>query len=189
VKILIVAQARSGSGSLQQCISDSFGFPYMREPFSSWRKTIRNIDIEQDLEIIENTENIVVKVCNNSFYMHPKFQDENDFFALFDKVVGLTRESTYETVSSFLIATHFNSWHETSKDKIFSIKDYEDMMRDNFDFHYKETEIYKNKIKSFNIPQFTYEELYVNDTGWERLEDYLGIKLDKTSVFTEDYGL
>ena len=184
MKILIVAQSRSGSSSLQQCISYAFGFSYMREPFSSWRE-----DFEKDIAVIKNTENIVVKVCNNDFYKHSNFQDENDFFALFDKVIGLTRDSTYQTVSSFLIATHFNSWHESSKDKVFSIKDYEKVMRDNFDFWYKETEIYKNKIKSFNIPQFTYEELYVDDTGWERLEGYLGIKLDKTAVFTENNGL
>ena len=156
----------------------------MREPFSSWRE-----DVEKDIYTIENTENIVVKVCNNDFYSHPRFQNENDFFALFDKVVGLTRESNYQNVSSFLISNHFNSWHESSKNKVFSIKDYENLMNKDFDYWYEEMKKYKNKIRSFDIPQFTYEELYVDDTGWERLEDYIGIKLKKTSVFSENYGL
>ena len=156
----------------------------MREPFSPWRE-----DVEKDIYTIENSENIVVKVCNNAFYKHTRFQDKNDFFALFDKVIGLTRESTYQNVSSFLIANHFNSWHESSKDKVFSIKDYEEIMNKEFDYYYKIMEEYKDKIKSFDMIQFTYEELYVDYTGWERLEDYLGIKLDRTIVFTENNGL
>jgi hypothetical protein len=185
MKILIVAQARSGSGSLQKCISDSFGFPYMREPFSSWRENT----IEKDIDIIENTENIVVKVVTDRFDIHPRFKNPHDFFALFDKVIILTRESTYQNVASFLIATHFNSWHESSKNRVASVKEYEEIMGDKFDHYYKLIEEIKNRLRSYNIPQFTYEELYVNDTGWERLEDYLGIKLDKTAVFTENNGL
>jgi hypothetical protein len=180
MKILIVAQARSGSSSLQQCIASASGFPLLREPFATWKKGQE----DQDLLTIKNNKNIVVKVVSNDFYQDNRFKNENDFFVMFDKVVGLTRNSTYQNVSSFLIASHFDSWHESSKNKVLSIEEYQEIMEDSFDYWYKEMEEYKNKIKSFDIEQFTYEELYVDKTGWERLEDYLGIKLDPTIRFS-----
>jgi hypothetical protein len=184
MKILIVAQSRSGSSSLEQCIAEATGFPHMREPFNHWR-----LDPEQDVLKIENYKNIVVKVVDNHFYKHPRFEEEKVFFSMFDKVIGLTRDSTYQNVSSLLIASKFNSWEESSKNKIFSIKEYEKIMNDNFDFYYEKAKQIKNKIKSFDIFQTTYEELYVNDTGWDKLENYLGFKLDKTIMFSSYNGL
>ena len=157
----------------------------MREPFCEWRAH----SLEKDIDVIESIESIVVKVVVSTFDSHPRFKNPNDFFALFDKVIGLTRDSAYQTVSSFLIAEHFNSWNKSSRNIPISVEEYENIMRDNFDRYYKETEIHKNNIKSFDIIQFTYEELYVDGTGWERLEDYLGVTLDRTTVFTENTGL
>jgi hypothetical protein len=184
MKILIVAQSRSGSSSLQECIASSLGSPYIREPFSEWRP-----DVEADIFNIENHKDIVVKVVDSAFHNHHAFKDENDVFKMFDKIIGLTRDSTYQTVSSALIALHFNSWHESSKTKVSSIKEYQEIMGREFDAVYQQVEAYKIKIRSFDIFQTTYEELYVEGSGWEKLEEYLGIRLDREIVFVDDFGL
>jgi hypothetical protein len=93
MKILIVAQTRSGSTSLLNAISKGSNLPILFEPFGHNRS-----DISVDSAIVKNTNNVVVKVVDNQFNQVKEFSNPQNFFSLFDKVIGLTRESNHENI-------------------------------------------------------------------------------------------
>jgi hypothetical protein len=173
MKILIVAQARSGSTSLLKAISKSLNCKILYEPFNE-----HSIDrLSEDVDTIKYSNNIVVKVVDNHFYKHKEFEDEKNFFAFFDKVIGLTRNSTDENVISLLIARHFNSWRESSKNKNFPYSDEYIRNSKDYKFYVKESEKIKKEIKAFNIFQVTYEGIFLNQNEIKDLEEYLGFNI------------
>ena len=174
MKILIVAQTSSGSTSLLKAMSKGSGLPMFFEPFGRNRA-----DINKDSIIIKNTNNLVVKVVDNQFNQINEFTDSQKFFSLFDKVVGLTRESTHENVTSYLIASYFQSWPTSKKDIKITKEEYDKIISIGYEEQFKHSDKIKKDIKSFDIFQTTYEGLYINKTQWRDLEKYLGFEVEK----------
>ena len=174
MKILIVAQTRSGSTSLTYSIANALKSEVLFEPFSDNR-----ISRDRAFASFKNTNNLVVKVIDNNFNQINEFTDPQNFFSLFDKVIGLTRESTHENVTSYLIAKYFDSFDKSQKDIEFSKEQYDNIINHGYKNHYKHSDKIKKDIKSFDIFQVTYEGLYVNKDQWKDLENYLGFKVKR----------
>ena len=171
MKVLVVAQARSGSTSLLKAIGYGSDLMIINEPFRDSDK------FADDYKLIKDTDNIVVKTVGNWFNRMEEFSDPNKLFSMFDKVVGLTRNDIEETTTSYLIASHLNSWRKGQKDHKLSEEEYNKIISNNYEEQYNNIKSIQEEIKSFNIEQFTYEGLFKDRTELDAIEKYLGFEI------------
>lgn len=171
LKVLIVAQARSGSTSLLKAVGYSSDLMIINEPFRDSDKFV------DDYNRIKDTDNIVVKIVDNWFYSMEELSDPNKLFSMFDKVIGLTRDSIEDTTTSYLVASHFNSWRKSQKKFKLSEDEYNKIVLDKYEEQYSHAKCIREQIKSFNIEQFTYEGLFIDKTELDTIEKYLGFEI------------
>jgi hypothetical protein len=171
MKVLIVAQARSGSTSLLKAVGYGSDLMIINEPFRDSDK------FADDYKLIKDTDNIVVKTVGNWFYRMEEFSDPNKLFSMFDKVIGLTRNNVEETTTSYLVASHLNSWRKGQKDHKLSEEEYNKIISDKYEEQYNDVKRIQEEIKSFNIEQFTYEGLFKDRTELDAIEKYLGFEI------------
>lgn len=171
MKVLIVAQARSGSTSLLKAVGYGSDLMIINEPF-------RDIDkFADDYKLIKDTDNIVVKTVGNWFNRMEEFSDPNKLFSMFDKVIGLTRNNIEDATTSYLVASHLNSWRKGQKEHKLSEEEYKKIISDNYEEQYNNVKSIQEEIKSFNIEQFTYEGLFKDRTELDAIEKYLGFEI------------
>jgi hypothetical protein len=175
MKVLIVAQARSGSTSLLKAIGYSSGLMIINEPFRNSPTT--GTTLSDDYKLLKETDNIVVKIVDNWFYRMEELSDPNKLFSMFDKVIGLTRDSIEDTTKSYLVADHFNSWRKSQKSFKLSEYEYNKIISDKYEQQYNHAKNIREQIKSFDIEQFTYEGLFINQTELDAIEKYLGFEI------------
>jgi len=171
MKVLIVAQARSGSTSLLRAVGYSSDLMIINEPFRDSHK------FADDYKLLKDTDNIVVKTVGNWFSRMEEFSDPNQLFSMFDKVIGLTRNNTEEATKSYLVASHFNSWRKGQKAHKLSEEEYKKIILDKYEEQLEDVKKIQSEIKSFNIEQFTYEGLFVDRTELDAIEKYLGFTI------------
>ena len=171
MKVLIVAQARSGSTSLLKAVGYGSDLMIINEPFRD------NDKFSDDYKLIKDTDNIVVKTVGNWFYRMDEFSDPNKLFSMFDKVIGLTRNNVEETTTSYLVASHFNSWRKGQKEHKLSDEEYNKIILDKYEEQLEDVKKIQSEIKSFNIEQFTYEGLFKDKTELDAIEKYLGFEI------------
>jgi hypothetical protein len=172
MKILILAQSRSGSTSLNKAIYDKTKIPMLYEPFKPINKEIYEV---QANKIIESSE-LLVKIVDSNFMFYENFKDYKDLVKHFDLVIGLTRSDCNENAKSKLVAEITNDWVSSYKkhkidENIFLTEDYLNKLED--------SKRYKDIILSYDIFQITYEDIYINKTGIPRLEKYLGFSISE----------
>ena len=171
MKVLIVAQARSGSTSLLKAVGYGSDLMIINEPFRDRDK------FNDDYKLLKDTDNIVVKTVGNWFYRMEELSDANKLFSMFDKVIGLTRNNIEETTTSYLIADHFNSWRKGQKEHKLSEEEYNKIISDKYEKQVEDVKKIQSEIKSFNIEQFTYEGLFRDKTELDAIEKYLGFEI------------
>jgi hypothetical protein len=171
MKVLIVAQARSGSTSLLRAVGYSSDLMIINEPFRDSHK------FADDYNRLKDTDNIVVKTVGNWFSNMEELSDPNILFSMFDKVVGLTRNNTEEATKSYLVASHFNSWRKGQKAHKLSEEQYKKIILDKYEEQLEDVKKIQSEIKSFNIEQFTYEGLFIDKNELDTLEKYLGFPI------------
>lgn len=171
MKVLIVAQARSGSTSLLRAVGYGADLMIINEPFR------HRYQFADDYKLLKDTDNIVVKTVGNWFYRMKELSDENNLFSMFDKVIGLTRNNIEETTRSYLVADHFNSWRKGQKSFNLSEDEYQKIMSNKYKKQYREVKKIQEEIRSFDIEQFTYEGLFIDKNELDRLEKYLGYEV------------
>ena len=171
LKVLIVAQARSGSTSLLRAVGYSSDLMIINEPFRDSHK------FADDYKLLKDTDNIVVKTVGNWFSNMEELSDPNTLFSMFDKVIGLTRDNMEEATTSYLIASHFNSWRKGQKAFKLSEEEYKKIISDKYEEQLKDVKKIQSEIKSFNIEQFTYEGLFIDKNELDTLEKYLGFPI------------
>jgi hypothetical protein len=168
MKVLVIAQARSGSTSLLKAIGYSSDLMIVNEPFRDSAK------FADDYSFLKDTDNIVVKIVDNWFYRVDEFSDPNKLFSMFDKVIGLTRNNIEDTTTSYLVASHFNSWRKSQKNFTLSEDEYDKIILNKYKEQYNHVKKIKEEIQEFNIKQFTYEGLFIDRTELDAIEEYLG---------------
>lgn len=171
MKVLIVAQARSGSTSLLKAVGYSSDLMIINEPFRDSDK------FADDYRLLKDTDNIVVKTVGNWFYRMQELSDPNTLFSMFDKVIGLTRNNVKETTTSYIVADHFNSWRKGQKTHKLSEDEYNKIILNKYKEQYEDVKKIQSEIKSFNIEQFTYEGLFLDKTELDAIEKYLGFSI------------
>ena len=171
MKVLIVAQARSGSTSLLKAVGYSSDLMIVNEPFRD------STQFADDYSLLKDTDNIVVKIVDNWFYRMEEFSDPNKLFSMFDKVIGLTRNNIEDTTTSYLVASHFNSWRKSQRNFTLSEDEYNKIILNKYEEQYNHVKGIQEAIKSFNIEQFTYEGLFIDRTELDAIEKYLGFEI------------
>lgn len=181
MKVLLIAQSRSGSTTLAKAISSATGAPALMEPFN----LAVDIDYEFNLqkEEIKSKSDIVVKIVDNHFYKLSEFADYKNLTKHFDKVIGLTINDAKDTAKSRQIAELTGEWRYSSKtnknlylDSALDNERYKELLHESVRI--------SKEILSFDIFQVTYEGLYDVKNEWTALENYLGFSIYDL-VFTE----
>lgn len=176
MKILILAQTRSGSTSLATAIKDATGLTLLSEPFNPNDQA--NDDYHRNL--IVNSSDLIVKIVDSRFASYVEFNNYIDLIKHFDIVIGLTRQDSKENAKSHLIATITGDWVNGRKthsidEKLFKKEPYCSQLNDTI----TQSENNKNLILSYDIFQTTYEGLFISKTEIDALENYCGFDIKK----------
>ncbi len=170
MKILILAQSRSGSTSLTKAIKAKTKMPMLYEPFKPMYSSQHN---DQALQIINSSE-LLVKIVDSNFMFCDQFLDYRELTKYFDKVIGLTRSDSFENAKSKLVAEITDDWVSSYKKHNLDKSIFE---TDEYLIKLEDSKKHRNLILSYDIFQITYEDIYINKTGIEKLESYLGFSV------------
>lgn len=170
MKILILAQSRSGSTSLVKAIYEKSKLPFIYEPFKPINKELHDMQFYD----IVNSNNLLVKIVDNNFKLTNYFKTYKDLTKHFDLVIGLTRESDTENARSKMASEMTDDW--TSGINNLNI-DESWFLSDRYKEILLESEQNKKEILSFDIEHFTYEGIFKRKDQLNRLESYLGFKI------------
>jgi hypothetical protein len=175
MKILILAQSRSGSNSLAESMIKATNYNYLQEPFNHG-------DYADQTKIIKDSDDIIVKIVDNHFYKIEEFHYYKSLTSHFDRVIGLTRKDDQENARSRQIAEKLNSWYYSSKSTNIENVELNDSRLSDLIVESKRN---KEEIKSFDIFQVTYEGLFIEKTEWEELHKYLGFSIKQYISFRQ----
>jgi hypothetical protein len=172
MKILVLAQSRSGSTGFQAWLKSEFNEPVMLEPFNHNLLSQEELDLQ--LETLKSNNGLILKFVDNMYLNMPYISDVNVLMSHFDKVIGLTRDNDYECAYSRLMGHLSDNWRGSRQ----SIKVDQKIIDSNLflmDDYINHAKHHKTYIRSLPIFQTTYEKIYQNkDIG--PLIDYLEIK-------------
>jgi nicotinamide riboside kinase len=160
MRILIYATARTGSTTLGRYVANSFGYPFLSEPYGDFSK-IHNKD---DMRYTWELSDVVVKTIHNQIDMTPE-----KLFEKFDKVIILTRENVKEQSLSFHYAYETNQFLKPYVLNDFKID--EDKLNKILNSFNND----KNELINLNGFHITYEQIYQNTDKLNELDDYLEI--------------
>ncbi len=163
MKILIVAPSRVGGNVFSRWVSHELDLKWINEPFHEYQKELFDIN-----KITKN--DFVMKV--NPYDWNKKYENDNDFFKIFDKIIGLTRDNLNEVAISFLKAVEQNNFTETYKLDETWVEQNEDNIKNTINDMKNGFDYTKNIPNSLQI---TYENIYITKTDIQRVVDYLGI--------------
>jgi hypothetical protein len=178
MRILIIAQSRTGSTSFSKWLSKELNHQWSNEPFNS------NIKFEIDKVFTE--KNIVCKICvkeiENNFIerQNNKIKNINDLLLLtWDNIFILTRNDSYDQAISKVWASLNNKWH----DKYEITQDWLQQNKNHIEKYFKELELQKIKINSFHFNQISYEGIYQTGLDLSKVCSLVGI--DKMNYFDD----
>jgi hypothetical protein len=160
MRILIYAIARTGSTTLGRYIANSFGYPFLSEPYGEFSKIHNKNDIFNTWDL----SNVVVKTIHNQIDMTPE-----KLFEKFDKVIILTRENVKEQSLSFHYAYENNQFLKPYVLNNFTIDE------DKFNKILNLFKNDKNVLLNLNGFHVTYEQIYQNTDKLNELDVYLEI--------------
>lgn len=172
MKILVIAQSRSGSTGFQAWLKSEFNEPVMLEPFNHNRLPQEELDLQ--LETVKSDDGLILKFVDNMYLNMPHINDVNVLMGYFDKVIGLTRDNDYECAYSRLMSHLSDDWRGSRQ----TIKVDQETIDSNLflmDEYTKHAQHHKAYIRSLPIFQTTYEKIY-KDKDVKDLIDYLEIE-------------
>lgn len=171
MRILVLAQSRSGSTSLSAWLKSETGEEVMLEPFNPHANNEEQLAAQ--LEWVNSDRGLILKFVDNMFLQVNSIESVDWLMSKFDKVIGLTREDDEACAHSRLVAQLANNYRgsadttevdeETLKENIGLVAE--------FRAHAKKQKAY---IRNLDIFQITFEELYEQKNA-SRLIEYLGI--------------
>lgn len=171
MRILVLAQSRSGSTGLTAWLKSEFNEPVLIEPFNPYANSEE--ELQRHMELVKSDDGLILKFVDNMFLGVKEIESTEWLISRFDKVIGLTREDDEACAFSRLIAHLNNDWKGSVHNAPISeqiIKDNENLMR-TYTSHAKKQ---KEFIKALDIFQITFEEIY-EEKNVSRLAEYLEI--------------
>jgi LPS sulfotransferase NodH len=173
MKILIIAEKRSGSTNLALSMQENKNLKILFEPITNPNLP----DFKYNIPIYRWNISHPFLLIKETF---DGITDYKDIIPYVDKIIILHRENSYNQMLSYIYAEKNSKWHH---------KWYvEDVTDDDIDKYKKEFNEYKTKFKKLfldntNYFKITYEELY-NKNKIKSLADYIGYDL----TFKFPYG-
>lgn len=175
MRILIVAYGRTGGTTLAKWIGAELNYkvynePYINEKLNEW-------------DGIETENNIVVRMHGGEWRTFiEKYKNDTppyNFLKLWDKVIGVYRENSYEAGISAVRANETKEWHrsyyvtnkwiESKKEQI-----------DKFSNLKESQKIYvKKNIIGDNSILVSYEGIYIEKTDINKIKEFLNITNSK----------
>ncbi len=178
MRILIIAQSRTGSTAFSKWLSKELNYYWLNEPFNS--------NIKSQIDKVFTEKNIVCKICvkeiESNFIgrQNIKIKNINDLFLLtWDKIFILTRNDSYDQAISKVWASLNNKWH----DKYEITQDWLQQNKNHIEKYSKELESEKIKINSFHFNQISYEGIYETGLDLSKVCSLVGI--DKMNYFDD----
>jgi len=161
MRILIIAQPRTGSTVFSNWLSKELNHHWLNEPFNS------HIDFEIDKVFVE--KNIVCKLIyqenRGEWFYDDRIKTTEDLLSLYwDMVFILTRDDVYEQSISKVWSDTNHKWHvnyQITEEWLQQNKKY-------IEKYCKELELEKIQINSFHFNQISYEGIY--ETGLDLLK-------------------
>jgi hypothetical protein len=179
MRILIIAQPRTGGTVFSNWLSKELEIDWINEPFLHNK--------EDDIEKIFNSDNIVVKLIfeqNTGEWSHNrKIQNIFHLFSLnWNNIFILTRENIFEQATSTIWAKTNYKWHTNYQIDQNWINQHMNLIEDFFE-KIKEGREY---LRNLRQTQITYEEIFYEKTDLYRICSYVGINETK---FIEDLSI
>jgi len=171
MKILIVAQARSGSNFLVKKIQEKTKLPTLLEPFNVG---LSGLSFEEEATKIAQSRDILVKIVDNHFFKITDFKNPENLFKNFDKVIGLTRKNDTKTGISRYAAIKTNYWNDGNTSSFFKNTKMPKVEKKEIEECINFSKNIRLQIESFNIFQITYEDLFYKN-GLDKVFNYLDI--------------
>lgn len=165
MRILIIANHRSGSSSFGKWLSMELDYLYVFEPFNT-QVAPWNYDIDQRINHMNNSNNIVCKCIYGQF---SNKEEIKDLIKKFDKIIVLKRNNIKDNVISELMSSdtgHYHrgyvltdNWLETNSKRI------EERISSFIELN--------NEISKLEGLQITYEGIYDTKEDIERVKQYI----------------
>jgi hypothetical protein len=171
MRILVLAQSRSGSTSLSAWLKSETGEEVMLEPFNPHANTEEQLAAQ--LEWVNSDRGLILKFVDNMFLQVNAIESVDWLMSKFDKVIGLTREDDDACAYSRLVAHLANDYRgsaDTAEVDNMVINQNADLLS-SYKTHAATQKAY---IRNLDIFQITFEELYEQQDA-SRLIEYLGI--------------
>ena len=154
MRILIIAIGRSGGTTLNSWLGLELGYKFLNEPI--WNKlSIDGNDIVVKYHIEEIEEITYIDLTN------------------WDKIIGLTREDSYDTAISEYIARQKNKWRNVYEVRDEWVRENQLNIKKVEEHIIKKIELVK-QIKEIQL-RVTYEKIYNTKEDIQRIKDYIGI--------------
>lgn len=182
MKILIYSEGRVGSHSLGKWLQKELKFPFIAE------------SMEFDYE---NEDNFIRKI-----YFRPQYSVEDRKrlmseakpikFECFDKIIRLYRKNTFDQSISNINTLHTKRFQH-SEEKFDAYYEIDKEFCDNYYLDIlglmKSSEKNNTDLEKLNLGLFiSYEEIFIENTGQKKLEEYLGFQ-SKTDIYDSRHKL
>jgi predicted heme/steroid binding protein len=176
MRILIIAQPRTGSTVFSKWLSKELNYYWLNEPFNSHNK------IEIDKVFTKN--NIVCKLIfqenRGEWFYDNRIENTINLLSLsWDSIFILTRNDVYDQSISKVWGDINHKWHENYE----ITQDWLQQNKNHIEKYYKELEFEKIKINSFHFNQISYEGIY--ETGLDLSKVCSSVGIDKMHYFDD----
>lgn len=171
MRILVLAQSRSGSTGFQAWLKKEFNEPAMVEPLNPYANTPEQL--EEQVAWIKSDRGLILKFVDNMFLKHNELWNPRILINYFDKAIGLTREDDRACAYSRLIGDITGNWRgnvDTSNIDQQTIDEHIHKL----DGYIEEAQKHKEFIQDLPLFQVTYEQIY-HRKDISGLLDYLSV--------------
>jgi hypothetical protein len=158
MRILIIALVRTGGYQFNDWLALELGYERVHEPI------VRNVSTE-------GKDNIVVKNLINDYEKDINLHND---LKNWDRIIGLTRENTYDTAISHVYALQNKEWRLPYNVTDEWILENENEIKEVEQWFIESTN-YLKAIKEIEL-FVTYEGIYYTKEDIQRVKDYVGIK-------------
>jgi len=177
MKILIIAEARSGSTNLALSLKENKDLKIVFEPITNPSMKYFSLCEDIDKWNLSYTDLLIKETFNGITDYHNTIQQV-------DKIVVLYRENSYEQMLSYINAKKTNKWYHRWY--------VEDVSHYDIQQYKKEFNEYKSKFKELfldntNYFKITYEDLYIKNKI-KNLSDYIGNDLEFKFPYGKKYS-